>query len=211
MPESRRRPAIVRQVVLLEGGLILVALLLGHLSGNSPVAAIAWTWSGLLAGILAAIPLVVLLFWSRRTMMQPFPRLRRDFERLVAPMFRGTTRLDYLVIALAAALGEEVFFRGLVQPGLANWIGPWSALLLTSVLFGAAHWIAPTYSLLATLAGIYLGGFMLVSGNLLVPMIVHFLYDYVALAVVMKRPMVEGGGVAGGETGGPAPDGTGPP
>ncbi len=210
MPESPRRPAIVRQVLLVEGGLILLALFLGYLSGHSPAEVIAWTWSGLVTGILAAIPLLVLLFWSRRTTMRPFPQLRRDFERLVAPMFRGTTRLDYLVIALAAALGEETFFRGLVQPGLANWIGPWSALLLTSVLFGAAHWINPTYSVLAMLAGIYLGGFMLVSGNLLVPMIVHFLYDYVALAVVMKRP-TEGDGAAGGESGGPALDGAGPP
>jgi membrane protease YdiL (CAAX protease family) len=106
-----------------------------------------------------------------------------------------------LLIALLAGVGEELFFRGLLQPGLAGWTGAWTALILTSALFGVLHWITPAYAALAGLVGLYLGAFMAVSGNLLVPILVHALYDFFALRYLLGRsaaPAEEGEGAAGG-------------
>jgi membrane protease YdiL (CAAX protease family) len=37
------------------------------------------------------------------------------------------------------ALGEEFFFRGLLQQWMTAWLGDWPGLLVTSLLFGSVH------------------------------------------------------------------------
>ena len=188
MPRREPRPRIVIWVIIVESGLILLALLVGELVDASLLDRFDAGWEGLLAGILATIPLIVAGAWSMRTAVRPFPQVRRDVEQLVLPLFRGATWIDFALIALLAGLGEEALFRGLIQPGLARWLGIVPAILLTSLLFGAVHWVTPMYALLAGAIGVYLGLFALVSGNLLVPIIIHALYDFIALAYLMKRP-----------------------
>jgi membrane protease YdiL (CAAX protease family) len=56
------------------------------------------------------------------------------------------------------------------------------------VLFGLLHPITPTYAVLAALMGAYLGGVWLASGNLLVPIVAHALYDFIALAYLLAPP-----------------------
>jgi len=181
MPEPARRVPIVKRAIAVEGGLILLALALARLSGRSLFDLIALDWEGLLAGLLATLPLYAAMVWSTRTSLPPFPRVRRDVERLVMPMFRGLMSWEMALVALLAGVGEELFFRGLMQTGLAGVTGVWTALILTSVLFGALHWVTATYAALAGLVGLYLGAFMVVSGNLAVPILVHALYDFLAL------------------------------
>ena len=60
------------------------------------------------------------------------------------------------------------------------------ALLLASLLFGLAHAITRTYVVLATVFGIYLGWLWTASGNLLVPIVAHALYDFVALSALVR-------------------------
>jgi membrane protease YdiL (CAAX protease family) len=61
------------------------------------------------------------------------------------------------------ALGEEFFFRGLLQQWMGEWLGnQWLGLAATSVLFGAAHlWFHAfpnwRFAALATLAGVFYG------------------------------------------------------
>jgi membrane protease YdiL (CAAX protease family) len=66
----------------------------------------------------------------------------------------------------------------------------WPALVVSSVLFGLLHPITPTYAVLAGLIGAYLGGVWLANGNLLVVVIVHALYDFIALIYLLRdRPL----------------------
>lgn len=53
-------------------------------------------------------------------------------------------------------------------------------------MFALVHWISPLYALLAGLTGIYLGFALDVGGerNLLVPILIHSLYDIVAFLAV---------------------------
>jgi len=59
-------------------------------------------------------------------------------------------------------------------------------LLVASLLFGVVHWLTGLYALLAGMVGLYLGGLYLLTGNLLVPIVVHALYDIVALGYLRK-------------------------
>ena len=87
-----------------------------------------------------------------------------------------------LLLAGAAGVGEEALFRGVLQPAL----GPYG-LWISSLLFGVLHALTYTYFLLAALLGLYLGWLFERTDNLLVPVIVHALYDAVALWLLRKR------------------------
>lgn len=61
------------------------------------------------------------------------------------------------------ALGEELFFRGLLQQWISSWLGTeWGGLLLTSLLFGSAHfWYGDfpnwRFAAMASIAGLFYG------------------------------------------------------
>ncbi len=86
-----------------------------------------------------------------------------------------------LMICILPAIVEEIGFRGLIQHWLQPAIGPWKAILMTSVLFSLIH-----FSLLSApylfLVGVYLGWLRWKSGSLYPCIIVHFLHN---LAVVL--------------------------
>ena len=82
-----------------------------------------------------------------------------------------------------------MLFRGVLQASLSAWLGtPWG-LGLTSLLFGLLHPISIAYMVIATILGLYLGAVWNVGGNLLTVMITHALYDFAALAYLLRiRP-----------------------
>jgi membrane protease YdiL (CAAX protease family) len=84
-------------------------------------------------------------------------------------------------------VAEEVLFRGVVQVGLAEVFSEPLALVSTSAIFGLAHFASPAYALLAGLVGLYLGALFLLQGSLLVPILAHALYDFVALLALDFR------------------------
>jgi len=165
---------------------VLLALALGWWLEVAPFATLAWTWRGLAWGIAATAPLLLGLAWCLRTTLAPVARLVQVAEQRIAPLFAGSGPLTLALVALLAGLGEETLFRGLIQPALATHLPVWAALAATATLFGLAHWVTPTYALLAGIVGAYLGGLLLMSGNLLVPIVAHALYDLVALTLLVR-------------------------
>jgi hypothetical protein len=87
-----------------------------------------------------------------------------------------------------AGISEEILFRGVIQPWLEVSWGLTAGLLLSNVLFGLVHSVTPLYSVLAGLVGIYLGVMMDIQGdrNLLTPIIIHALYDFLAFLALMR-------------------------
>ena len=61
------------------------------------------------------------------------------------------------------------------------------ALIGSNVIFGLVHSLTPLYAVLAALVGIYLGLSLDYGGerNLLIPIIIHGLYDFLAFLVLM--------------------------
>jgi membrane protease YdiL (CAAX protease family) len=55
------------------------------------------------------------------------------------------------------------------------------------VIFGLMHYLSPTYAIYAGLTGLYLGVIYQVSGNLFIVMIIHALYDFIALVYVVRK------------------------
>ena len=92
------------------------------------------------------------------------------------------------MIAALAGLGEELLFRGVAQRGIEQVSGSGNiGLVAASLLFGLAHPISKTYTFMATLVGLYLGGLLLASDNLLAPIVTHAAYDFAALVYLVKR------------------------
>ena len=181
-----------RIALLFEGGLGVGALAIGWLLGHSPlvgisgeseqarnqVAAIGW-------GLVATGPLLVALVVMERFPVGPLGRLREMTTRVILQMFGGATVAQLAVVSIAAGFGEELLFRGLVQAGLsrlfAGTTGLVVGLVAASVLFGVCHWLNTTYAILAMLAGAYFGLLLLLTGNILTPIVAHAAYDFLAL------------------------------
>ena len=85
-------------------------------------------------------------------------------------------------LAVLSGLGEEVFFRGAMQPA-------WG-YLVTTLLFGALHSGRGREMLLWTgsslLAGAVLGGLMAWRGTLLAPVLCHVLFNAVQLRRILR-------------------------
>jgi membrane protease YdiL (CAAX protease family) len=188
---------IVALAFVFEGGLGAAALLLGWLLGRWPLpgvqfSGVAWTaWAGAIAaGAVAAGPMLLLLLVVERFPGGPFRELKRIVDELVVPLFARCRLWEMAGISLIAGIGEELLFRGLLQQGLADWLGPprgvWLALLVSSLLFGVGHWLCTGYAVLAAVIGAYLGLLLIGTGNLLVPATAHALYDFVALVYLVK-------------------------
>ncbi len=182
------RNTLVPMAIVIEGGLLLLAGIIGWLIGRPVASQFAWNRSQAVVGLIATIPLLGAVWLCLQSNWPPLARFRRLVETLIVPIFASCTWFDLAVISLAAGTGEEALFRGVVQSSLANHTHVIAAICLTSVVFGLAHAISVEYFVLATLVGIYLGWLWYATGNLLVPMTVHGLYDFVMLLMLTRKP-----------------------
>lgn len=169
-----------------EGGLAGVALVVGWLAGQSPLERFCWDARAVAVGSVASVPLLLLFLIAMRWPIGPLARIERFLREVVQPLFAQSGVVDLALISLAAAIGEEMLFRGLLQDLLGRCLGVWLALVIASVLFGLAHPITVAYCLWAALIGGYLGWLYLASENLLVVIAVHAVYDFAALCYLTR-------------------------
>ncbi len=138
----------------------------------------------------ATAPPLILFLLCLKLPLTPLKEIARIVDEMIVPLFRDCRVWQLVVIAALAGLGEEMVFRGVVQAAVAEWIGGprglWLGLLAAAALFGFLHTITPAYALLAGLIGLYLGWIWLATGNLLVPVLVHGLYDFLVLTYFVK-------------------------
>jgi membrane protease YdiL (CAAX protease family) len=172
--------------ILFEAGLGGAAWLVGWLLGQPPLEDFHWDARDALLGATAAFPMLIGFFACVRWPVGSLKRIKQFSEEVIRPLFAPCTLFELGVISLSAGVGEEMLFRGLLQGGLSRWGGLGLGFAVANVLFGLAHLITPTYAVLATAMGVYLGGWWLATGNLLVPIVAHALYDFVALAYLVR-------------------------
>jgi hypothetical protein len=170
-----------------EGGLGLAALALGWLVGQSPAASIGWSFSAVATGCAASVPLLFALVAMSHARAAWCIRLQQVADEMIVPLFERSGVLDLAVISLFAGVGEELLFRGLIQTALGGWFSPAVGLMGASLLFGLAHPLTTGYAVVTALAGLYLGSLLLASDNLLVPIITHAVYDFLALLYLVGR------------------------
>ncbi|MDX1947018.1 MAG: CPBP family intramembrane glutamic endopeptidase [Pirellulaceae bacterium] len=187
--------------LLVEGGLGGVAIGVGWLLGFWPAIGMGWrspaAGEQLLAaawGLAATAPLFAVLLVMDRFPVPRLAQVRNLAVRATRELFPQARWWQFALVSLAAGMGEELIFRGLLQAGLETWIGPpagaWIGLVVAALVFGAFHWLNATYALLATLAGLYFGGLLLASDSLWTPIVAHAAYDFVALCYLSRGERV---------------------
>ena len=184
---------IVGIAVLFEGGLIVLAWGLGLLLKTPFGAQTFINGSAIALGVAATLPLFLGLYGTIRSSWPVLVRFRHVIEEQVVPLFAGCSAWEIAAISILAGVGEEALFRGVIQTNFAGAMGVVPALLVTSVLFGLVHFVTSTYAVMAGVIGLYLGVISIWSGNLFVPMVIHALYDFVALMFLARymRPAPE--------------------
>lgn len=192
MPSSDLLPGknLLSAAVLMEGGLGVLAIAIGWLIGWDVIGMTRFQWPAVLWGVAGAAPMLLLLLACTEIPRWPFSDIAEVVDRLLRPLFAQATLAELALISALAGIGEEMFFRGLLQEGLAQWIGepygPIAGLAAASLVFGLLHPINSAYVVLAATMGLFLGGLWMISGNLLVPIITHGLYDFLALVWLVK-------------------------
>ncbi len=160
---------------------------LGLWLGIDPGERLYLSGTAVVAGVLASVPLLLGLRWTLSTSFPPVRRLVEVVQDQLGPLIARRSSLELATLATLAGLAEEILFRGVVQVAIARVVPEVAALVLASIAFGLAHFITSAYALLAGIAGLYLGTLFLAQGNLLVPVVAHALYDFIALMCLVRR------------------------
>ena len=185
--------------VILEGGLIIVALVLacfGLYDHSQPLRLIDWPTCqhSLVWGTVASLPMLVYLvvfhFWTP-SFLQPMQEF--VIENLY-PVFRGSTIFEMLLLSVMAGFCEELLFRWCLQGGISSLLESRTGqpvsltigLLVASILFGLCHWVNTSYGMTTLFVGVFLGLTMIWSGSFLVPAMAHAIFDFVALIYISR-------------------------
>jgi len=113
------------------------------------------------------------------------PRLpwARNLHLELRPLARGLSTTGIVALAISSSLGEELLFRGLLQP----WIGLW----LQTLLFGLVHqlpgpsrWVWVSW---ASLVGLVLGAIFQLTGSLAGPLAAHALINALNLSFLRSH------------------------
>jgi membrane protease YdiL (CAAX protease family) len=90
-------------------------------------------------------------------------------------------------VVLFAPVGEELAFRGLLQPALGGWLKPAAAVALTSLLFASMHWYYGLRLPLLVLIAAVLGWARIVTGGLRAPIVLHMLVNAVGFVPIFLQ------------------------
>lgn len=173
---------------LFEGSLVLIAVLLGWFAEIDPFASLSFSESVLGNAILATLPLILLFLAMQQLNAPALVKIRELLLETLGARLYQRHWTDLLILAAIAGFAEEALFRGLLQPWIESAWGLSAGLVLSNLLFALVHAVTPLYALLALLMGLYLGLALDVGGvrNLLAPMVIHGLYDFVAFLVILR-------------------------
>jgi len=133
----------------------------------------------ILFGVLLAFLLSILNgILVRVSYARGFKDITIFIDEIVIPLASRLGPISALLISIAAGVGEELFFRGLLQPHIG--------IFATSILFSLAHFLTDVrkYWVLALIyvgIGVVFGLVYEIFASLWAPIIFHVVYDYIAL------------------------------
>lgn len=186
-PPDSDRVRFLNLAAIFEGGMVVVALGLAALLHIDAVDHLQIDAAGTLIGFAAAIPPFVVMFFAENLRLAPLVRIKQIVLDVLGPQLAACRWYDIVLLSALAGFGEELLFRGVVQPFFEHW--GWTAgILISNLIFGLLHMITPTYAILAGGMGIYFGLLLDITGtrNLLAPILAHGFYDYLAFITVIS-------------------------
>jgi hypothetical protein len=128
-------------------------------------------------GLAVGLAVVALSRWTVRRFAWA-QALHRDFRHLIGPL----SRREILILALASSIGEEMLFRGALQP----WIGLWPQAALFALLhIGPGLRLLP-WTISAFVLGVSFGYMLQWLGDLGSPIAAHFIINYLNLHFIVR-------------------------
>ena len=175
-------PGFVRRAALFYGALAIAAALWNGLRGRNFQIGDSLP-AGILLGLLAAAGTVSLGIVLYRLV----PAMRKMAEELAPDLVDRMGVGNLVLISVFSGIGEEMFFRGAVQPEFG--------ITVAALAFGLVH-IGPDrryliWTVWAILAGFLFGFLYLYSGGLVAPIVAHSLHN-AATFLTWKRSRKRG-------------------
>lgn len=147
-----------------------------------------YSYNECLLGIWTLIPLLFSIIIVKQ--FEFYPGINNITNRSVLFIFGKDFRpfmvgCSALVLALVAGIGEEMFFRAIIQEELSVLMSEPIGIIISVLLFGAMHAITFGYAILASLAGLYFSWLYIACGrSILVAAVSHTLYDWFVFSMV---------------------------
>lgn len=144
-------------------------------------------WVGLPVGVFSQLVLVNLVNWPLSRLTDHFsPGRIEERARGIADSAHGAFVIVLvLVVVVAAPLIEELMYRGLVQQGLTNSLGPVRGWILSAVLFAGIHLTPVEFPGLLVFA-LVLGWCYRRTDRLGMGIVAHMAFNATGLLVVMR-------------------------
>ncbi|MEZ6090149.1 MAG: CPBP family intramembrane glutamic endopeptidase [Pirellulaceae bacterium] len=176
-----------------EAALGLAAVAVGLLFGppaNALVPALTdWReviW-GTALGCVLSLPMYLFVRWLETLEIASVDEINQFGRDHIVPLIRDLKTTELATLSLCAGIGEELLFRGWLQMLLTGPADEWTipsliiGIGIASIAFGLVHAITRMYVIVVTLMGIAFGLMLVLSGNLLVPIFAHAMFDYIQL------------------------------
>lgn len=112
-------------------------------------------------------------------------KTKEFFSQIIKPL--NLTTMEIIIVSICAGFGEELFFRGVLQPVLGIWI--------TAILFVLLHGYLNPFNLPLSYYGIYMVFVIGVMGiftehfGIMTAIIAHIVIDYILLQELSKAEL----------------------
>lgn len=170
---------------------------LNYIGLKSPVKPIYWIIG--IAALLLAIPMVEytglinkkINFGSAQQWMQSMEdEAAQQIKFMLGKHTPGELLTNIIFISVFAGIGEELFFRGVLQRLFIRvFKSPWAGIIFTAILFSALH-VQFFGFIPRLLLGILLGAVYWYSGSLITAMLAHFVYDAFFIILAYFQPQI---------------------
>lgn len=181
LDDPRVKHAAMLQVAIAEAAdaVVVVAALLAmrglppRRQPSSSATTLAWTVS---VPVLCALVGVNFAYHAYLNEILRLPLIERD-------LLSEWSAWSIVLVCVQPAIVEELFFRGFALRWLQSVMGPHGAVWIAALMFGMVH-VAALFSIpYLVLAGVVFGYVAVATGRLWLPMILHFLHNFVLIWV----------------------------
>ena len=174
------RSEFLNTVGLVQGTVVLLAVLLSLVLGVAPWRSISFAPIEIVLSVLGVLPMF-LAFYVSGSLNDLVVRM---FGRSLATL----TVLDLALVSIVIGIGEEVLFRGVLQSALGR-ESLMFGIVTANALFAACHAVNKTYFVTAFFVGCYLSALMTAgdNDNLLRPIFAHSVYDFAAFLMIRRE------------------------
>jgi ABC-2 type transport system permease protein/sodium transport system permease protein len=131
-----------------------------------------------------------------QNLVLPVPKAILESDQTIREAFANySIFLPLLLIALAPAICEEMFFRGFLSGGLKSSAGKWVTILVAASIFAVFHFLPAKFAVTAGL-GVVLGYICWNSRSVWPAILAHLLHNASAVVIAFWPPAKDALGLA---------------